>query len=225
MVCIPRVLLPQWSPSNSAGVRYQTVSIRPNMHRPMSSCRGPIGCDRRSRSFSCVLIAVMYHNMILPRHVETVGQIVVVFSVWLSCEAIWRGIVESIWRGILESWAVFLMVVALLPLGFSAVFSAIACSGSSSCSTGCFGWVVDWVTGWVAGWVADWVTGWVTGWVACWRNLLRSWFILVLISVLISALNMAISVLSMPWNRAIMPWSWSFEMPGMSGLEVDIVMA
>ena len=143
------------------------------------ACRGLIGCDRRSRSFSCVLIAVMYHNAILPRYAEIAGQIVVSFSAcWV---VIWRGIVESIWRGILESWAVFLMMVALLSLGFSAVFSVCACcsgsfamfsavfsvcaccSGSfamfsavycsSSCLTECSGWVDDWVDWW-AGWVA-----------------------------------------------------------------------
>ena len=52
---------------------------------------------------------------------------------------IWCGTVESIWRGILESWAVFLTMVALLPLGFSAVFSAFACCIDFSCT----GWV-DW---------------------------------------------------------------------------------
>ena len=161
VVWIPRVLLPQWNLSNSTGARHQTVSVRPYTHRPMSFCRGPIGCDRRSRSSSCDVIAVMYYiNVILSRHAEIAGQIVVSFSAcWV---AIWHGTVEGVWRGILESWAVFLMVVALLSLGFSAVFStvfsAFACCSSSSCSTECSGRVADWV---------DWWAGWVAGWVTC----------------------------------------------------------
>ena len=124
----------------------------------------------------------MYHNVILPRHAEIAGQVAVVFS------ACW----VAIWRGILESRPVFLVLGALLSLGFSTVFSAFACcSGSSS----------YWVSGWceivesrsvmslllltvsamfsvlhcsfsyrISDWVAEWVAGWVAGWVEWWAG-------------------------------------------------------
>ena len=127
MVWIPQYLLPQWNFSNNEIAvdigRFQFVQI---CIVRCSSCRGPIDCD--SRSSSCDVIAVMYHI----NAVGMIGQVVVVFSAcWVM---IWCGTVESIWRGILESWAVFLVLGALLPLGFSAVFSAFACCSSSSYS-------------------------------------------------------------------------------------------
>ena len=125
VVWIPQYLLPQWNFSNNEIAvdigRFQFVQI---CIVRCSFCRGLIDCDRRSRSSSYNVIAVIYHI----NAVGITGQVAVVFSAcWVM---IWYKTVESIWRGILESWAVFLMMITLLSLGLSAVFSAFAYYGS-----------------------------------------------------------------------------------------------
>ena len=145
-----------------------------------------IDCDRRSRSFSCMLNTVVYHTNTIPK---VAGQIAVVYSVlWLlSCAAIWRGTLERIWRGsvesicrgILESMPGFLIMMAWLLLlsmpSFSVIVSVFAwcrvlllyCWRVFS-----FRFFFCWVTGCLAscltGWVNCWVTSCSVGWLANW---------------------------------------------------------